>query len=411
VENAWARVTCTYHNYTLLHYFLHATPYQVINMWNRIDSELDLFHSELVIRRLANKNDENRTRLPVYKEDLEGLRVGNWVGNTIIDVFAWKTIKRPDSAGVTNIYKPLRIMDGSFMYYMYEKYKKYNYNGCLRMVTKKTVDENGHVWSFLSHQKIFVPVHKHANHWFLFVVCPANRQITSFDSLYDQGPWHVMMFDNIVKFIHDNNKSKEIPKDKWALHMHLVVVDKKLNLDDCGVCTCLAIYCLVHGLDYRTMPTFLSYNKARIFVYYTVMRYQFYQDESYNSSLDEVLGVSTIVDDDVPPIDYIDDANRHERDQPTLTGTNPPQLPQVTAADLQFPNEEGEISLTDDDDNDPNDKDYTDDTPTNLASTLNQEHTITAVLGLTDMANAMATKEEQILEEEDNDGAMNEQVN
>jgi hypothetical protein len=46
-----------------------------------------------------------------------------------------------------------------------------------------------------------------------------------------------------------------------------------------------------------------------------------------------------------------------------------------------------------------------------LASTLNQEHTITAVLGLTDVENAMATQEQQILEEEDNDGSMNDQVN
>jgi hypothetical protein len=45
-----------------------------------------------------------------------------------------------------------------------------------------------------------------------------------------------------------------------------------------------------------------------------------------------------------------------------------------------------------------------------LASALNQEHMITAVLGLTDMANAMATQEEQILEEEDKYGAMNVQV-
>jgi hypothetical protein len=183
--------------------------------------------------------------------------------------------------------------------------------------------------------------------------------------------------------------------------MHPVVVNKQLNLDDCGVCTCFAIYCLVHGLYYHTIP----------FVYYAVMGYQFDQEESYNSALDEVLGASTIVHDDAPPIDYNDDTNRHECGQQTLTVTNPPPLPQVTAADLQFPNEGGEISLTDDDDDDPNDEDYTDNTPTNLASTLNREHTITAVLGLTDMANAMATQEEKILEEEDNDGSMNVQVN
>jgi hypothetical protein len=171
------------------------------------------------------------------------------------------------------------------------------------------------------------------------------------------------MFDNIGKFIHDYKKSKEIPKDKWDWHMNQVVVDKQLNLDDCGVCTCLAIYCLVHGLDYRTMPTFLFPNQARIFVYYNVMGYLFDHNDSYNSALDEVLGASTIVDDDAPPIDYRDDTNRHERGQQTLTGTNPPPLPQVTAADLQFPNEEGEIRLIDDDDGDPNDEDYTDDTP------------------------------------------------
>jgi phage pi2 protein 07 len=119
---------------------MHATPNQVINMWDQIHSKLDSFHFELVVRHLANKNDENRTRLPVYKEALEGLQVGNWVGNTIIDVFAWKTIKRIDSVGVPDIYKRFQIMDGSFMYYMYEQYEKYNYNGCHHMATKKTAD-------------------------------------------------------------------------------------------------------------------------------------------------------------------------------------------------------------------------------------------------------------------------------
>jgi hypothetical protein len=164
-------------------------------------------------------------------------------------------------------------------------------------------------------------------------------------------------------------------------------------------------------LDYHTLPTFLFANQARIFVYYTIMGCQFDHDEMYNPALDEVIGASTIEDNNAPPIDYRDDANRHERGQRTIVGTNQPPLPQVTAADLQFPNEEGEISLSDDDGDDPNDEDYTEDTPENWENTLNQEHTITTVLGLTDMENAMATQEEQILAEEDNDRAMNVQVN
>jgi hypothetical protein len=79
-------------------------------------------------------------------------------------------------------------------------------------------------------------------------------------------------------------------------------------------------------------------------------------------------------------------------------------LPQVTAADLQFPNDDVEISVTDDDDDDPDNEDYTDDMPTNLESTLNQDHTVIVILGLTGMENAIANQEEEILEEEDNDG-------
>jgi hypothetical protein len=298
------------------------------------------------------------------------------------------------------MYKRFRIMEGSFMYYMYDQYGKYNYNGCRCMVTKKTVDSNGHVMPFLPHKKICVPVHKDLNHWVIFVIFPADRQITIIDSLYDQEPWHVLMFQNLVKFIPEYERSKYLPQDKWAWHMHPMVVDKQLNFDDCGVCTCMAISYLVHGLDYRTMPTYLFANQARMFVYYTIMGYQFDHDNNYNPALEEVISASTIVEDDAPPIDYRDNTDRHERGQPTLTGTNPPPLPQVTAADFQFLNEDGEISLSDDVDDDPNDEDYTDDTPTKLENTLNQEHTITAVLGLTYMANAMATQEEQILAKE-----------
>jgi hypothetical protein len=88
VTNAWARVTHTYNNDPILHQFMHDTPNQVNSMWNRIHTELDSFSTDLIVRRLANQSDENHTRLPVYKEDLEGFRVGHWVGNTVIDVFA-----------------------------------------------------------------------------------------------------------------------------------------------------------------------------------------------------------------------------------------------------------------------------------------------------------------------------------
>jgi hypothetical protein len=79
----------------------------------------------------------------------------------------WKVcelgIRSLDRSGAPDIYKRFRIMDGSFMFYMYDQYGKYNYSGCHRMVTKKRVDENGHVWSFLSHEKLSVHVHNRGN--------------------------------------------------------------------------------------------------------------------------------------------------------------------------------------------------------------------------------------------------------
>jgi hypothetical protein len=50
------------------------------------------------------------------------------------------------------------------------------------------------------------------------------------------------------------------------------------------------------------MPPFLFANRARLFVYNIVMGCQFDQDDTYDSSLDEVVGTTTIVDDDTPDV-------------------------------------------------------------------------------------------------------------
>jgi Ulp1 family protease len=88
---------------------------------------------------------------------------------------------------------------------------------CHHWVTKKSVDDDRHVvWSFLSHEMIFVPVHKNNDHWVLFIIWPASRDITVIDSLYDTRQWHVIIFLNLVKFIQDYHNSKELPEDQWA---------------------------------------------------------------------------------------------------------------------------------------------------------------------------------------------------
>jgi hypothetical protein len=86
-------------------------------------------------------------------------------------------------------------------------------------------------------------------------------------------------------------------------------------------------------------------------------------------------------------------------------------LSQVTAADFKYPNEDGEVSDSEDEPEDPSHADYTKDMPTNLGDTLDQEHEVTYVLGLTGMANYVTDREQEKLEQEKNDGEIHEDVN
>jgi hypothetical protein len=72
--------------------------------------------------------------------------------------------------------------------------------------------------------------------------------------------------------------------------MHPITVKKQVNDDDGGVCLSLDIYCLVHGKDYRTIPPAKFNNRAHLFMIYTVMGFQFDQDDNYDPVFDEDRG-------------------------------------------------------------------------------------------------------------------------
>jgi hypothetical protein len=83
------------------------------------------------------------------------------------------------------------------------------------------------------------------------------------DSLYDPtSPFHVTIYHNLVQFIQDYQKPKYLPQDGWAWHIHAITTKKQANDDDCGVCLSIAIYYLINGLDYHTIPQAMFYNQA-----------------------------------------------------------------------------------------------------------------------------------------------------
>jgi hypothetical protein len=94
-------------------------------------------------------------------------------------------------------------------------------------------------------------------------------------------------------------------------------------------------------------------------MFYTVMGYNFDQDDSYDSTLDEVEGTITIVDDTSPGFTYKEDCNQAERGQQILRATNPPEIEQVHLNQLYFPNVYGVVESTGKEDSDDGeDKDF-----------------------------------------------------
>jgi hypothetical protein len=61
-------------------------------------------------------------------------------------------------------------------------------------------------------------------------------------------------------------------------------------------------------------------------MFYTVMGFQFYHDDQYDTVFDEHRGAINLVEDPSPGVACNDGCNRYERHQRLLKATNPPDL-------------------------------------------------------------------------------------
>jgi hypothetical protein len=60
--------------------------------------------------------------------------------------------------GIKDVYKRFKSMESGFMDYIYLAKERYDFNACRPWVTKKGVNDDGHIVSVLSHKIIVVPV-------------------------------------------------------------------------------------------------------------------------------------------------------------------------------------------------------------------------------------------------------------
>jgi hypothetical protein len=261
VSHNWETSLREYMNDPLLTKLMDSTPLHMSQMWLRFYNKLSTWLPEDHIRDIRDNTNLETNRLTLYKQDLAKLEHGTWLGNSIINFFIWKLLGMLIKIEMKYVYKRFKIMDSGFVYYMFVQLGRYDFDSCRRWATKREVNDDGHVFSFMSHELISVPVNMENVHWCLFVICPANREIIVIDSLYDpRSQYHVNIYHHLVHFIQDYQKTKSLPQDEWAWHMKPITVKRQVNQDGCGVCMSLAIYCLIFGLDYRTIPPHLFHN-------------------------------------------------------------------------------------------------------------------------------------------------------
>jgi Ulp1 family protease len=153
---------------------------------------------------IRNNADNESDRLALFKENFVALKNGEWLGNSIIEFFTWKLIDVLNTLGEKDVYKRFKFMDSGFMYCMYLANHEYDYSACRRWVMKKEVNDQGHIFSFLLHEEIFVPVNMDNVHWIMFSIIPANREILVIESMFDPtSHCHVTIYRTLLHFIDD----------------------------------------------------------------------------------------------------------------------------------------------------------------------------------------------------------------
>jgi hypothetical protein len=148
---------------------------------------------------------------------LVDLKSAEWLGDIIIELFTWKLIDMLNKLGVKDVYNWFKFTDSGFVYYMYLPNHEYDYISCRRLAMKKEVNDNGHIFSFLSHEVIFLTVEMDNIHWIMFAIIPPIREILVIDSLFDPTiRYHVNIYWALLHFIDDYQQSKSLPKAQWA---------------------------------------------------------------------------------------------------------------------------------------------------------------------------------------------------
>jgi hypothetical protein len=321
--------------------FMQSTQDELDNMYSRITIELQQWDGNTPMRTIQSRNGV----LHFYPEDGARLCETKWLSNANLEVFVYKILfMLRESSTRPNIFNEIKMLSPAFLYMMGERgqgVSEYSFENCRRHVPRIVHDrKKGTYTSLLSYGQIIVPSHAGGETWCLFIIVPPDRSIKCIDFMNDAtSPYHINIYNKLVRFMVDYEVSAGIETDKWAWNYKPMKVMKSIGINDSGVGVCLAIYCSIMGLDYSTISGVLLKYEARIMIFYISMGWVYDQnEEEYNTMDDEERGHITMLETNDYFLDYNHDASKAGRQERYVgVNFNPPTMQQTTLNDLVFP--------------------------------------------------------------------------
>jgi Ulp1 family protease len=139
----------------------------------------------------------------------------------------------------------------------------YRYNSVQRWVTDINI---------LDYDYVLIPTNINKDHWVLFIIVPAERQIDCDESRVEAGAFNYELLSVLIRFIKEYQALNQLSVDDWIWSVKIVCEPKQKKTNDCGVLVCMRMYCMVKGWDLDSNPVDAYNSRLRLFIAYTMLK-------------------------------------------------------------------------------------------------------------------------------------------
>jgi hypothetical protein len=193
--------------------------------------------------------------IPMLRSTFSTLQPGAWINDDIINMtmqileeLHHSANKKPDLIFTSFFYFLLAERDGRYNYEAVKRDTKLkNWIGMMKMTEEDQRQQHGKKWVniFTDIDKVFIPINKSNNHWYLAVVFMSEKVVRFYDSISGSK---TKVFQDICQWLRDEGLKLEIPAaffEGWS--SETPTAPKQRNGIDCGVFTLVAAELVMLG--------------------------------------------------------------------------------------------------------------------------------------------------------------------